>query len=179
MDVKMNVIEIIKTSAPLIVSILIVFLNHFFSLSKTKKELQNKLKIEEQKDKKNKAYELIEALLSIERLDTIYINKMSLSLFSNQQLPPNEKKDLELGSKELNNELLKSRSIAHFYFPEIINECNKIEKLHEEIITQFMPKKIAINSSFAKNLDCLAEKLHDSIIKIIHNLRDEYNPQNK
>ena len=36
----MNIIEIIKTFAPLIVSILVVILNHLFSLSKSEKEIE-------------------------------------------------------------------------------------------------------------------------------------------
>ena len=121
----MNIIEIIKTFAPLIVSILVVILNHLFSLSKSEKEIENQTKQEDQKERKLKAYELTSALLSFERLDQVFINKISMSLFTNLKLPPEDEKDLQLGQRELSNELLKIRAIVFFYFPEIISKSEK------------------------------------------------------
>lgn len=112
----MNIIEIIKTFAPLIVSILVVILNHLFSLSKSEKEIENQTKQEDQKERKLKAYELTSALLSFERLDQVFINKISMSLFTNLKLPPEDEKDLQLGQRELSNELLKIRAIVFFIF---------------------------------------------------------------
>lgn len=173
----MSIIEILKTFSPLVVSILVVILNHFFSLSKTKKEIKNKTDIEEYKERKEKAFELISSLLSFERLDNTFINKMSMALFSNYQLTPDNNKELESGEIELNNELLRIRSIVHFYFPELLDKCEKIEELHDKNIMQFVPnpKNESKNEEFAKTIDSTTKELHSYVIEIINYLRKKYN----
>lgn len=171
----MNIFELVKTFAPLVVSILVVILNHFFSLSKTNKEIKNKSNIEEHKEKKEKAYELISSLLAFERLDNNFSNKMSVTLFSESQLTKDNITELQLGEKELNNELLKIRSIVHFYFPELLNKCEEIENLHDENIMSFFSKKEKINQEFAKKIDSRANLLHTYVINIIDVLRTKYN----
>ena len=173
----MNIIEIIKTFAPLIVSILVVILNHLFSLSKSEKEIENQTKQEDQKERKLKAYELTSALLSFKRLDQVFINKISMSLFTNLKLPPEDEKDLQLGQRELSNELLKIRAIVFFYFPEIISKSEKIEEIHDKNIIEFLGKRdcVVVNKEFANKLQSRSEELHITILDIIYFLREKYN----
>ncbi|SEQ76885.1 hypothetical protein SAMN04487977_11070 [Treponema bryantii] len=171
----MKIFEIIKTFAPLAVSILVVILNHFFSLSKTKKEIKNKSDIEENNKIKEKAFELISSLLALERQDYTFSSKINISLMTGYKLTPENEKELELGQREFSNELLKIRSISHFYFPEILKNCDRIEKFHDEKIKKYLSPNISINDDFFKDIDSITENIHTTALKIIKYLREKFN----